>query len=134
MRRLCQEWVMCERKVKKDAQVAVVSRAAYFSRAPLTDASSPALSGWGRPAWSLRVNRWFTYMRFFFEEATRFVVFNRETHSWTIKIEFVICDDDVVSHIFGGVFTNLLDEHASQYANTCGESMSCLILLDSITF
>ena len=48
---------MCERKVKKDAPVAVVSRAAYFSRAPLTDASSPALSGWGRPAWSLRVFR-----------------------------------------------------------------------------
>jgi len=47
---------MCERKVKKDAPAAVVSRAAYVSRAPPTDASSPALSGWGRPAWSLHVN------------------------------------------------------------------------------
>ena len=49
---------MCdsERKAKKDALVAMVSRAACVSRAPLADASRPALAGWGRPAWSLRVN------------------------------------------------------------------------------
>jgi len=46
---------MCERKAKKDAPAAVVSRAACMSRAALADASRPALSGWGRPAWSLRV-------------------------------------------------------------------------------
>jgi len=47
---------MCERKVKKDAPAAVVSRAACISRAPLADASRPALAGWDRPAWSVRVN------------------------------------------------------------------------------
>jgi len=49
---------MCERKAKKDALAAVVSRVACVSRAPPADASlsRPALSGWGRPAWSLRVN------------------------------------------------------------------------------
>jgi len=47
---------MCERKAKKDALAAVVSRAACVSRALLADASRPALAGWGRPAWSLRVN------------------------------------------------------------------------------
>jgi len=47
---------MCERKAKKDAPAAVVSRAACVSRAPPADASRPALAGWGRPAWSLRVN------------------------------------------------------------------------------
>jgi len=47
---------MCERKAKKDATAAVVSRALCVSRAPLADASRPALAGWGRPAWSLRVN------------------------------------------------------------------------------
>jgi len=36
---------MCERKAKKDAPAAVVSRAACVSRAPLADASRPALSG-----------------------------------------------------------------------------------------
>jgi len=46
---------MCERKAKKDAPAAVVSRAACVSRAPPADASRPALSGWGRPACSLRV-------------------------------------------------------------------------------
>jgi len=47
---------MCEMKAKKDAPAAVVSRAACVSRAPPADASRPALSGWGRPAWSVRVN------------------------------------------------------------------------------
>ena len=47
---------MCEKKAKKDAPAALVSRAACVSRAPPADASRPALSGWGRPAWSLRVN------------------------------------------------------------------------------
>jgi len=47
---------MCERKAKKDVPAAVVSGAACVSRAPLADASRPALAGWGRPAWSLRVN------------------------------------------------------------------------------
>ena len=47
---------MCERKAKKDAPAALVSRAACVSRAPPADASRPALSGWGRPACSLRVN------------------------------------------------------------------------------
>jgi len=47
---------MYQRKAKKDAPAAVVSRAACLSRAPPADASRPALSGWGRPAWSLRVN------------------------------------------------------------------------------
>jgi len=56
MRRLCWEQVMCERKAKKDAPAAVVSRAACVSRAPLADASRLALAGWGRPAWSLRFN------------------------------------------------------------------------------
>jgi len=46
---------MCERKAKKDAPAAVVSRVACVSRAQAADASRPALSGWGRPAWSLRV-------------------------------------------------------------------------------
>ena len=55
MRPLCQEQAMCERKTKKDAPAAVVSRAACVSRAPPADASRLALSGWGRPAWSLRV-------------------------------------------------------------------------------
>jgi len=48
---------MCERKANKDAPAAVVSCAACMSRAPPADASRPALSGWGRPAWSLRVFR-----------------------------------------------------------------------------
>jgi len=49
---------MCERKAKKDAPAAVVSCAACVSqaRALPADASRLALSGWGRPAWSLRVN------------------------------------------------------------------------------
>ena len=47
---------MCERKVKKDAPATVVSRAVCVSRNPPADASRLALSGWGRPAWSLRVN------------------------------------------------------------------------------
>jgi len=51
---------MCERKAKKDAPAAVVSRAACVSRALPADASRPALSGWGRPAWSLRVNLHFS--------------------------------------------------------------------------
>jgi len=37
---------MCERKAKKDAPAAVVSRAACVSRALSADASRPALSGW----------------------------------------------------------------------------------------
>jgi len=56
MRPLYQERAMCERKAKKDAPAAVVSRAACVSRAPPADASRLALSGWGRPPWSLRVN------------------------------------------------------------------------------
>ena len=56
MRCLCWERAMCEGKAKKDAPAAVVSRAACVSRAPPADASRPALAGWGRPAWSLRVN------------------------------------------------------------------------------
>ena len=56
MRPLCQEQVVCERKAKKDALAAVVSRAACVSRALPADASRLALLGWGRPAWSLRVN------------------------------------------------------------------------------
>ena len=55
MRPLCYDQAMCERKAKKDAPPAVVSRAACVSRAPPADASRLALSGWGRPAWSLRV-------------------------------------------------------------------------------
>ena len=55
MRPLCQERVMCERKAKKDAPAAVVSREACVSRAPPADASRLALSGEGRPAWSLCV-------------------------------------------------------------------------------
>jgi len=47
---------MCERKAKKDAPAVVVSRVACVSRAPSADASRPVLSGWDRPAWSLRVN------------------------------------------------------------------------------
>jgi len=45
MRCLCWERVMCERKVKKDAPDAVVSRAAFVSQAPLADASRQALVG-----------------------------------------------------------------------------------------
>jgi len=45
---------MCERKAKKDAPEAVVSRAACVSGALPADASRLALSGWGRPSWSLR--------------------------------------------------------------------------------
>jgi len=45
---------MCERKAKKDAPEAVVSRVACVSDAPPADASKQALSGQGRPAWSLR--------------------------------------------------------------------------------
>jgi len=56
MRLLCWERVMCERKAKKDVPAAVVSRVACVSRAPPDDASRLALAGWGRPAWSLRVN------------------------------------------------------------------------------
>jgi len=37
---------MCERKARKDAPAAVVSRAACVSRALSADASRPALSGW----------------------------------------------------------------------------------------
>ena len=55
MRPFCQERVMCERKAKKDAPAAVGLRAVCVSRAPPADASRLALSGWGRPAWSLRV-------------------------------------------------------------------------------
>jgi len=44
---------MCERKAKKDALAAVVSRAACVSRAPPADANRLALSGWDRPGWSL---------------------------------------------------------------------------------
>ena len=66
MRLLCEERAMCERKVKKDAQASVVSRAACMSRALPADASRPALSGWGRPAWSLRVNLLLTMLFFFF--------------------------------------------------------------------
>jgi len=47
---------MCERTAKKDAPATVVSCAACVSRAPLADASRPALAGCGRPALSLRVN------------------------------------------------------------------------------
>ena len=47
---------MCERKAKKDVPAVVVSRASCVSRAPPADASRLALSGWGRPAWSLRAN------------------------------------------------------------------------------
>jgi len=47
---------MCERKAKKDAPAAVVSRAACVSRALAADASRPALSGCGRSIWSLHVN------------------------------------------------------------------------------
>jgi len=43
-------------KGRKDAPAAVVSRAACVSRSPPADASRPALSGWGRPVCSLRVN------------------------------------------------------------------------------
>ena len=43
---------MCERKALKDAPEAVVSFAACVSGALPADASRPALSGWGRPAWS----------------------------------------------------------------------------------
>jgi len=50
---------MCERKAKNDALVAVVSRAACVFQAPPADASRLALSGWGRPPWSLRVNIFF---------------------------------------------------------------------------
>ena len=56
MRCLCWERAMRERKVKKDVPAAVVSRAACVSRAPQADASRLALAGWGRPAWSLRIN------------------------------------------------------------------------------
>jgi len=49
MRLLYRERVMCERKAKKDAQDAVVSRAACVSRALLADASRPALTGWDTP-------------------------------------------------------------------------------------
>jgi len=45
---------MCERKAKKDALEAVVSLAACVSGALPVDAIWQALSGWGRPAWSLR--------------------------------------------------------------------------------
>ena len=37
MRRLCWEQAMCERKVKKDASAAVVSRASYVSQTPPAD-------------------------------------------------------------------------------------------------
>jgi len=55
MRPLCYSR-RCVRKAKKDAPAAVVSRAACVSRAPPAHASRLALSGWGRPPWSLRVN------------------------------------------------------------------------------
>ena len=55
MRRLSWEQAMCKRKAKKDAPAAAVSRVSRVSRAPPADASRPALSGWGRPAWSLLV-------------------------------------------------------------------------------
>jgi len=40
--------VICERKAKKDAPAAVVSRTACVSRTPPVDASRLTLSGWGR--------------------------------------------------------------------------------------
>ena len=58
---------MCERKEKKDAPAAVVSPAACVSRAPPADASRPALSGWDRPACSLRVNFLLTMFCFFWD-------------------------------------------------------------------
>jgi len=48
MRLLCWELVMCERKAKKDAPAAMVSRAACIFRVLPADASRPALLGWGR--------------------------------------------------------------------------------------
>jgi len=50
IRRLCWERVMCERKSKKDAPAAVVTRAACVSQALTADVSRQALAGWGRPA------------------------------------------------------------------------------------
>ena len=47
MRPLHQERAMCERKAKKDAPAAVVSRAACAFRGPPADVSRLALSGWG---------------------------------------------------------------------------------------
>jgi len=55
---------MCERKAKKDAPAAVVSRMTCLSRALSADASRRALSGWGRPAWSLCVNLHLTMLPF----------------------------------------------------------------------
>jgi len=46
MRPLWYDQPMCERKAKKDAPAAVVSRAAFVSQAPQADASRLALSGW----------------------------------------------------------------------------------------
>jgi len=46
MRRLSWERGMYERKAKKDAPAAVVSRVACVSRAPLADVSRLALAGW----------------------------------------------------------------------------------------
>jgi len=57
---------MCERKAKKDAPPAVVSRAACVSQAPPADASRPALSGCGRSTWSLQVNLLSTMLVFGF--------------------------------------------------------------------
>ena len=65
MRCLCWERVMCERKAKKDAPADVVSRAACMSRAPSADASRLALSGWGRPAWSLASTLFRPFMNHF---------------------------------------------------------------------
>jgi len=56
---------MCERKAKKDAPAAVVSRAVCVSRAPPADTSRPALSGWGRPVWSVHVTLLSTILWFF---------------------------------------------------------------------
>ena len=46
---------MCKSKVKKDAPAAAVSRVPCMLQALPADASRPAVSGWGRPAWSLLV-------------------------------------------------------------------------------
>jgi len=63
MRPLRHDQTTFERKAKKDAPAAVFSRAACVSRTP-ADASRPALSGWGRPAWSHRVNLLSTMLGF----------------------------------------------------------------------
>jgi len=83
---------MCERKAKKDAPADVVSRAACMSRAPSADASRLALSGWGRLAWSLRINLISTIHESFFLYLANFPPVSCRDHTESVfGFWFLVC-------------------------------------------